>query len=55
LAAELEREFGVTPELIKGKDGVFEVMVDGDLVFSKRALGRFPDDGEVVKAIRGRG
>jgi selenoprotein W-related protein len=41
--------------LIEGKDGVFEVTIDGDLVFSKRALGRFPNDGEVVDAIRGRG
>ena len=48
-------EFEATVELIKGKDGVFEVTVDGNLVFSKRALGRFPDDGEVVEAIRGRG
>ena len=51
----MEHEFGATVELIKGKDGVFEVAVDGDLVFSKRALGRFPDDGEVVEVIRGRG
>ena len=51
----MDHEFGAAVELIKGKDGVFEVTVDGDLVFSKRALGRFPDDGEVVKAIRGRG
>ena len=51
----MQHEFGATVELIEGKDGVFEVTVDGDLVFSKRALGRFPDDGEVVEAIRGRG
>ena len=51
----MESEFEATVELIKGKDGVFEVTVDGNLVFSKRALGRFPDDGEVVEAIRGRG
>jgi len=38
--------------LIEGKDGVFEVTVDGNLVFSKRALGRFPDDGEVARIIR---
>jgi selT/selW/selH-like putative selenoprotein len=38
--------------LIKGKDGVFEVEVDGSLVFSKRQVGRFPDPGEVVKAIK---
>jgi len=48
----LEKEFGVKAQLIKGQDGVFEVMVDGDLVYSKRALGRFPEDGEVAGAIR---
>jgi selT/selW/selH-like putative selenoprotein len=31
---------------------VFEVTVDGVLVFSKRSSGRFPDDGEVVGLIR---
>jgi selT/selW/selH-like putative selenoprotein len=31
---------------------VFEVTVDDSLVFSKRQLGRFPDPGEVAKAIR---
>jgi selenoprotein W-related protein len=32
--------------------GVFEVTVDGKKVFSKRALGRFPEDGEIVNLIR---
>ncbi len=32
--------------LVKGGGGVFEVTVDGDLVFSKKALGRFPEDSE---------
>jgi len=48
----LEHEFGAKVGLIEGKDGVFEVTVDGNLVFSKRALGRFPDDGEVAGSIR---
>jgi len=47
----LEAEFGNTVKLIEGKDGVFEVVVEGDLVFSKRRIGRFPDDGEVVRII----
>jgi len=38
--------------LIRGKDGVFEVEVDGTLVFSKRQAGRFPDPGEVARAIK---
>jgi selenoprotein W-related protein len=35
--------------------GVFEVSVDGRLVFSKRSSGRFPEDGEVLELIRGAG
>jgi selenoprotein W-related protein len=38
--------------LIPGKGGVFEVTVDGKKVFSKKELGRFPEDGEVVQRIR---
>jgi selenoprotein W-related protein len=48
----LDHEFGAAVELIKGKDGVFEVTVDGDLLFSKRALGRFPEEGEVAQIVR---
>lgn len=37
--------------LEKGQSGVFEVSLDGELLFSKKALGRFPEDGEVEAAI----
>jgi len=40
--------------LIASGGGVFEVTVDGDLLFSKRSSGRFPGDGEVVRLIRAR-
>jgi len=33
--------------LIKGFNGAFEVAIDGAQVFSKKALGRFPDDDEI--------
>jgi selT/selW/selH-like putative selenoprotein len=33
------------PRLIKGRDGAFEVMLDDQLVYSKRATGRFPESG----------
>ena len=32
--------------------GIFEVTVDGELIFSKKSLGRFPEPGEVVQLIR---
>ncbi|GAX89514.1 hypothetical protein [Effusibacillus lacus] len=35
--------------LIPSGGGVFEVMVGDKLVFSKKELGRFPDEGEVAK------
>jgi selenoprotein W-related protein len=54
LAAELQQAFGAQTRLIKGRDGVFEVTVDGDLVFSKRSLGRFPEPGEVAGLLKGK-
>ena len=50
----MDREFETSTRLIRGANGDFEVVVDGDLIFSKRSKGRFPDDGEVAEAIRGR-
>ena len=34
-------------ELVPSSGGVFEVDFDGDRVFSKRELGRFPEEGEI--------
>jgi len=30
---------------------VFEVMADGELIFSKKAAGRFPESAEVLKPL----
>ena len=38
--------------LIPSSGGVFEVTVDGALVFSKKALRRHAQPGEVVELIR---
>ncbi|MCA8961802.1 MAG: Rdx family protein [Planctomycetes bacterium] len=38
-------------ELIKSGGGVFEVECDGELVFSKKKLGRFPAHDEVFEEI----
>jgi len=52
LAAELKREFGIDAELIEGAHGVFDVTVDGRLIFSKDRLYRFPVEGEITRLIR---
>jgi selenoprotein W-related protein len=45
----------VSARLIKGSGGVFDVKVDGRLVYSKFETGRFPEPGEVGGLLRGRG
>jgi selenoprotein W-related protein len=39
--------------LIESSGGVFEVSVEGRLVFSKRKLGRHAEPGEVVRLLAG--
>ena len=51
LAAAIERHTGVEPLLIEGGGGVFDVAVDGKLIFSKHAVGRFPDSEEVLAKL----
>jgi selenoprotein W-related protein len=43
----LEEKNGAEVELVKGTSGVFEITVDGKLAFSKKQLGRFPEDAEI--------
>jgi len=56
LAAELKKALGVDAELEAGGGGIFDVTVDGQLLFSKHAEGdRFPHPGEVEERIRAAG
>ncbi len=43
---------GADSELIASGGGVFEITADSKLVYSKKSLGRFPEDGEIVGLIR---
>ncbi|PCJ55466.1 MAG: hypothetical protein COA73_13325 [Candidatus Hydrogenedentota bacterium] len=54
MAAVLKEEIGIDAEYIKSGGGVFEIVVDGDLIFSKKAEKRFPEDSEIVEALRAR-
>jgi selenoprotein W-related protein len=40
-------------ELIRGSGGVFEISVNGDLVYSKKQTGVFPDEDDLLKKIQG--
>ncbi|HNU83451.1 MAG TPA: Rdx family protein [Thermoanaerobaculia bacterium] len=52
LAAEIMRETGLEPQLIGGRNGIFDVRLDGQLVFSRWDSGRHAEPGEVVAALR---
>jgi selenoprotein W-related protein len=41
-------------EVVPGTGGIFDVHVDGDLVFTKKMLGRYPDPGDVQPLLRDR-
>ena len=41
-------------DLVPAGGGVFELSIDGDLIFSKKDLGRFPEDGEAEKLLQKR-
>ena len=52
--AELQKAFpGIETKLVPSSGGVFDVMVDGKLVFSKRAAGRHAKPGEIVDRLKG--
>ena len=42
----------VDPELIKGDSGVFDIVVDGKLIYSKDETGRFPEHDEVLSQLK---
>ena len=52
LADELRSEVGVEATLVPSSGGAFEVTVDGNLIFSKLQIGRFPGPGEIVGKVK---
>jgi predicted Rdx family selenoprotein len=42
---------GIPAQDIPGANGQFDVLRDGELVFSKQEAGRFPEDGEILGAL----
>ncbi len=52
LAAAIRQGLGTEPRLVKGHNGIFDVTVDGKLLFSKNRDGRFPADPDVVSRLK---
>jgi selenoprotein W-related protein len=49
--ARIQEARGVEAELVPGGGGVFDVVVDGKLVYSKHQTGRFPDPEEILAKL----
>jgi selT/selW/selH-like putative selenoprotein len=52
LAAAIQQATGLDAKLVKGDGGVFDVRVDGRLIFSKKKEGRYPTNEEIVAQLR---
>jgi predicted Rdx family selenoprotein len=42
---------GIPASIIEGAKSQFDVLSDGELVFSKQRAGRFPEEGEVLELL----
>ena len=51
LAAALKDRYGIETKLIRSSGGAFEVIKDGELIFSKKKLGRFPNNEEIFAKL----
>ena len=52
MAAKLKEAFGDEAFLIEGAGGIFDVNVDGALVYSKHETGEFPDEDKLVGGMQ---
>ena len=46
-------EHGIEAKATPGGKGQFDVIRDGELVFSKHAVGRFPGESEIERLVVG--
>ncbi|SVC60080.1 uncharacterized protein METZ01_LOCUS312934 [marine metagenome] len=51
MEAELVGQLGVDVELIRGGGGVFDVVANRQLIFSKHEENRFPENSEIFTLL----
>jgi len=49
---ELKKNLGAGIELVPGSNGIFDIKVDGKIIFSKFEQGRFPQPDELIRLIK---
>lgn len=48
LAAEIRKARGIEPEMIHGSGDVFDVRLNGDLIYSKAHTGKLPEVDDLL-------
>jgi selT/selW/selH-like putative selenoprotein len=51
----VKKRFGAGAELIEGSGGVYRVWIDGELIWDKKSMGRFPEEEEIIERIGAHG
>ena len=49
---ELRKNLGADIELIAGSNGVFDITLDGTMIYSKLEKGRFPQTDDILNLIK---
>ncbi|MEJ6515785.1 MAG: Rdx family protein [Pseudomonadales bacterium] len=52
MAAELANGLGIEAEMLPEGEGIFDVVLDGQIIFSKYNVHRFPNTGEIADLVR---
>ncbi|MBU1340351.1 MAG: Rdx family protein [Proteobacteria bacterium] len=52
MAETIKENFGISPELVPGSKGIYDIIVDQKIIFSKHQAKRFPDNDEIIELIK---
>ncbi len=52
LGAKIKEELAIDVKLVEGENGVFDVLFNSELVFSRLQEGRFPADEEILESLK---
>ncbi|MBW2543956.1 MAG: Rdx family protein [Deltaproteobacteria bacterium] len=52
MADEIKGVLGGDAKLVPGGGGIFDVIADGDMIYSKFKTGRFPEHEEVIEKLK---
>ena len=52
LGDELKKNLGAEIELVAGSNGIFDVSLDGNIIYSKFKQGHFPQADEIIQLIK---